>query len=152
MKLVARLQDADRRRFLSFVKPDANSSCLFWLGNRVTGGYGRFCLHGQAKLAHRVAYEFTIGPIPEGLTIDHLCEVPRCVNPLHLEPVTQAENNRRADLGYWWRDRDRCANGHLFDDANTHIRIKASGSKVRLCRACARERTRRYRLRKGANA
>lgn len=81
--------------------------CIVWMGALNAKGYGCFGLDGDTKLAHRVAYEFENGPIPDGLTIDHLCRVKRCVNPAHLEAVTGRENTRRAveqdrpnDLGY----------------------------------------------------
>lgn len=66
--------------------------CWIWLGAHTDDGYGKF----KAKLAHRVYYERYIGPIPEGLTIDHLCRVTDCVNPEHMEPVTNLENIRRS--------------------------------------------------------
>lgn len=65
--------------------------CWYWIGARDRNGYGVF---GQLK-AHRYAYTLLVGEIPQGLGLDHLCRVRRCVNPKHLEPVTQAENNRR---------------------------------------------------------
>ncbi len=72
------------------IMPEPNSGCWFWLG-ALSRGYGSL----KNARAHRVAYEMTIGPIPEGLVIDHLCRVTSCVNPDHLEAVTQAENVRR---------------------------------------------------------
>jgi hypothetical protein len=59
-------------------------------------GYGRVKAGGKNLLAHRVVYEALVGPVPDGLELDHLCAVRNCVNPGHLEPVTRAENNRRA--------------------------------------------------------
>ncbi len=76
-------------------KVDVTDDCWEWLATRGRG-YGKFKTDHQMKWAHRVAWEMLIGPIPDGLTLDHLCRNPGCVNPAHLEPVTQAENNRRA--------------------------------------------------------
>lgn len=85
-------------------RPDLGP-CWIWTGATDDAGYGRSTTgsKGRTGLAHRIAFELLIGPIPEHLPhIDHLCRVTSCVNPAHLEPVTQAENNRRerAALGY----------------------------------------------------
>jgi hypothetical protein len=67
--------------------------CWLWGGLQNKWGYGRV---RNGRLAHREVYRELVGEIPAGLTIDHLCRNTLCVNPKHLEPVTQAENNRRA--------------------------------------------------------
>ena len=79
--------------------------CLIWDGCTDPDGYGRIVVCGQPKRAHRVAYELMYGPIPAGLTLDHLCRVTRCVNPLHLEAVTNRVNVLRGRL-CWnrWRE------------------------------------------------
>lgn len=136
-------------RFMRQVE-HGESGCWLWIGTKVGGGYGRIGLSGRYVMAHRAAYEHFIGKIPAGLTIDHLCRNPSCVNPQHLEPVSQAENNARANLGWWFGSRDACANGHLFDEENTVIRL--APTPARICRTCARERTRRYRARKASAA
>lgn len=70
--------------------------CWLWLGASQELGYGLFFPERRSPLgAHRFAYQALVGPIPEGLVLDHLCRVPACVNPTHLEPVTVAENTRR---------------------------------------------------------
>lgn len=73
------------------------SSCWVWVGSgggRI-GEYGVFRMDSGPVRAHRYAYELLVGPIPDGMTLDHLCRVTRCVNPSHLEPVTLEENVRR---------------------------------------------------------
>ena len=78
-------------RFWRFVAK--TDTCWLWTG-ATASGYGLFWDERQVR-AHRWAYESEVGPIPEGLQLDHLCRVPLCVRPDHLEPVTGAENMRR---------------------------------------------------------
>lgn len=115
------------QRFWAKVDIGAENECWLWLGSP-KARYGVFSLgtsEGSAG-AHRIAYEFLRGPIAPGLTIDHLCRVPRCVNPWHMEPVTQGENNRRRhDLA--------CRNGHIRTPANTYVY-----DGIRMCRDCRR--------------
>lgn len=121
----------------------SSPGCWIWQGTLDDHGYGRIWHQGRWCLVHRLSYELRVGPIPEGLEIDHLCRIPACSNPGHLEPVTHAVNmsrsiSRTAGIA-------ECLYGHPFDDANTyHYRGK------RECRACRREATARYeRRRKG---
>lgn len=76
---------------------DPETGCWVWLKSRSELGYGRMNRRGTVYYAHRVYYERHKGPIPKGLCIDHLCRNPPCVNPDHLEAVTNAENCRRGD-------------------------------------------------------
>lgn len=71
--------------------------CHLWTGGTDPTGYGRFYLDGRMAYAHRVAVELHQGPIPAGMVVDHLCRVRNCVNPEHLEVVTQRENLLRGD-------------------------------------------------------
>jgi hypothetical protein len=74
----------------------APDGCWLWTATiDGTNGYARFAPHGRMIGAHRWSYETFVGAIPDGLVIDHLCRVRHCVNPLHLEAVTNAENIRR---------------------------------------------------------
>jgi hypothetical protein len=73
----------------------AGDGCWLWLADLNAGGYGTFRRGTRMVLAHRLAFELEAGPIPDGLTLDHLCGRPECVRPAHLEPVTAAENLRR---------------------------------------------------------
>jgi hypothetical protein len=79
------------------VDKDGPRGCWLWTGatsgrDYLTGGYGHFRSGGTLHKAHRVAWELLIGPIPEGMQLDHLCLVKRCVNPAHLRIVTGKEN------------------------------------------------------------
>jgi len=79
-------------RLLAKVETSQWSACWLWRGGTDRLGYGSVYADGRTRSAHRVAYELAFGSIPAGLVLDHLCRVPRCVNPLHLEPVTVREN------------------------------------------------------------
>lgn len=108
------------------------AGCWIWTGAATQHGYGVATAHQGARLVHRIAYLSLVGPIPEGLQIDHLCRVTRCCNPEHLEPVTAAENNRRAPG--WLGNRTHCKNGHPLFGPNLYV--EAGG--VRRCRECSK--------------
>jgi hypothetical protein len=75
---------------------EVTQTCWFWTGSLNDLGYPKLSMsHNTSVYAHRVSHELFKGPIPDGLVIDHLCCVPACVNPDHLEAVTQQENLRR---------------------------------------------------------
>ncbi|MCU1617358.1 MAG: hypothetical protein JWO98_4898 [Frankiales bacterium] len=114
---------------------DGPNDCWLWTGEQTDDGYGRFSVHPVHIGAHRWAYSLLRAEIPEGLDLDHLCRVTRCVNPWHLEPVTRAENIRRAFV------REVCGKGHGLSDAIERTR---DGRVARECRQCARDRKRAY--------
>ena len=128
----------------------AQDGCWVWTGATNDRGYGVINSGGSSPItlyAHRLAYEaFISGSIPEGLELDHLCRVPRCVNPEHLEPVTHQENVRRGiSLAALHAAKTHCVHGHLFDEANTYIR---RDNGTRQCRQCAYLRQRESELRR----
>ena len=87
------------RNFWDRVRKDDAEGCWQWLGQTDKDGYGHITFwNGQGvtnKRAHRHAYESLVGPIPKGMTIDHLCHNRTCVNPTHMEPVSNAVNLQR---------------------------------------------------------
>jgi len=142
------LTDRDLERFLSKLIP-TEDGCWEWSGGhyQITG-YTIFNLKmadgvWRPGYGHRASWELLVGPIPDGLVMDHLCRNRGCVNPDHLEPVTQRVNNlrgesRSARQATW----THCPQGHPFDEGNTYRRP----SGKRECRECTRERDRqRYR-------
>lgn len=121
--------------------------CRIWRRQTISNGYGRIKImgFGSKPLAHRVAYILAKGPIPEGLQLDHLCRVRACINPDHLEPVTQVENMARGVVWNYWRDRDACKWGHPLVAENVYLYRGA-----RHCRTC-RANTDRRRVMKAAS-
>lgn len=135
---VTELDMAQRARFWSKTRYDADTGCFNWTASRnKRGGYGRFRRNGKLEVAQRVAYQFG-GVIPAGMTLDHRCRNTACVNPLYLEPVTIAENIRRGTQGCAQRAKTHCPRGHEYDAVNTYVNPRGQ----RLCRTCARDRTR----------
>jgi hypothetical protein len=116
---------------------DKTEDCWIWTGFVGRSGYGYISVRGLKKVAHRYGYELTVGPIPDGLQLDHLCRVRTCVNPAHLEPVTLAENVRRGNAPSAISARtDVCPNGH-------EGKYERWSSGARFCRECRREASRR---------
>jgi len=118
------------QRFTKFIQLDILSGCWLWKGGCDNKGYGRFCVKGKTHLAHRFSYECYNDKIKEGLQIDHLCRNPPCVNPQHLEQVTNRENIRRGRD--WHREKTHCPRGHPYSEENTHV-FKAGGRRCKIC-------------------
>jgi hypothetical protein len=122
-----------------FGKVRKTETCWLWQGARYGSGYGEFKVASYTLVAaHRWSYAFHVGPIPAGLVIDHLCRVPLCVNPGHLEAVTQRENTRRQHRP------TTCPQGHAFTPGNTYTQVvdRERDWSGRKCRACDRARKR----------
>lgn len=137
------------RRFWSKVNkdgllPDCRPElgpCWQWIGATVDG-YGVFLLDGKQRKAHRVSYEWLCETVSDGLELDHLCRNRACVRPVHLEPVTGAENRRRGtSFAAVNALKTHCPKSHPYDEANTHV----DKNGRRHCRACGRERMREVR-------
>lgn len=135
------------QRFDAKVSKDAATGCWNWTAS-TRSGYGAFGVQGRILGAHRVAYERWSGKIPDGLHIDHLCRNTRCVNPDHLEAVTQAENTRRGALCHAspyfnrddhvnWRDlATACRKGHEYTPESYSMQRLRDGSEYRRCKVC----------------
>jgi hypothetical protein len=116
------------------------SECWLWTGH-VAGMYGRIRVGGHREQVHRFSYELHVGPIPDGLVLDHLCRNHRCVNPAHLEPVTQGMNVLRGESPAARQARQtECVRGHLL--AGDNLRIRRG---KRECVVCCREGNRAHR-------
>lgn len=116
-----------------FAKVDAEGDCWEWTANKDKDGYGKFRDGDKHYRAHRFVYEQMVGPIPDGLVIDHLCKNTSCVNPDHIEPVTWAENlHRGASIQAKHARRRTCPRGHEYDATQ-------GNGKYRKCRTCVNE-------------
>lgn len=133
------------------------NECWEWQGGNSSSKTGRnsyaiIRVDGMKRYLHRVLYKRTVGEIPEGLTLDHLCRNTLCVNPKHLEPVTQAENSRRAFVSRNIQKSNVCKSGHKFEGDNlTYAHKKRKdGIKVRyrVCIECRRRYGRKANIRK----
>lgn len=106
------------------------TNCLEWQRAKARG-YGIVSFNGKMQMVHRVVYEHLIGPIPEGLQIDHLCRNRACSNPGHLDPVTARTNINRGRKPQ--SEKTHCPKGHPYDQANTYYRKDRPGRECRLC-------------------
>lgn len=130
-----RMLELDFSRFLNKLEP-VDSGCWMWTGTR--DQYGRFKQAGRSLLAHRVAYEHWVGPIPVGLQVDHLCRQPYCVNPDHLEAVTIGMNVLRgAGITAENARKQHCRQGHALTGDNLYV-TPLGRRNCSACRTAAR--------------
>ena len=119
----------------------SEDGCWLWSGYVQKSGYASYTkmVDGKRPLAHRFTYEALVGPIPEGMVLDHLCRNRACVNPSHLEPVSMQENILRGEgFAATNAQKTHCKHGHPFDDENTWVY-----RGLRHCRTCRREADRK---------
>lgn len=110
------------------------NGCWSWTGYLDREGYGGAFLHGKAVRAHRMVYESTVGPIPQGMTLDHLCRNPSCVRPDHLEPATNRVNILRGTCPSALNaQKTHCRAGHPLVELNRSRRERG-------CPICKRQR------------
>lgn len=126
-------------------------SCWIWSGPLDKDGYARSIKIGSRSdgsrrfvRSHRFVYEQMVGPIPDGITIDHLCRNRCCLNPAHLEPVTGRENTQRG----WRKNKTHCKHGHPLSGQN--LIVNKNGS--RNCRECRARLVREHYQRTGGAA
>ena len=132
-------------RFWGKVNKNGPHGCWLWTDFVTSTGYGLFNRRSQTVKAHRIAYELEVGPIPQGLTLDHLCRVRHCVNPSHLEVVDMKTNILRGSGSPAQNARQtHCPFGHPYDLFNTIIRTNGA----RRCRECNRRQSIEFRRRK----
>jgi len=110
----------------------SDSGCWVWQASKNPFGYG-FFNDKKTHIAHRWAYQYFKGEIPKGLVIDHLCKNTSCVNPDHLEAVTQQINFLRGTAMSKIISKTHCKNGHEYTLENT---IRYKSRRGRLCRTC----------------
>lgn len=128
-------------RFWSLV--DVGGPCWIWTGTLDYKGYGRAMYRNQPiRFTHRIVWEMLVGPVPEGLELDHLCRVRACCNPDHLEPVTHAENMRRGITA----TKTHCPKGHPYAGENLKVNSRAG----RQCRTCSAYHSAQSKARKRA--
>jgi hypothetical protein len=132
--------DREKSLFEARYIPEPNTGCWLWIG-AATNGYGNFKIRdGLTYYAHRLSYMHHVGPIPNGLVLDHKCRVSHCVNPEHLEAVTQGTNVRRGiaasselhPSAIKNRAKTHCPRGHPYNKTNTYTNSRGQ----RCCKIC----------------
>ena len=127
------------------IEPEPMSGCWIWIGDRSRYGYGRLTWQKNKRRTyrhvHQLFYQAFRDPVPDGLELDHLCRLPACCNPWHLQAVTHQENVLRGNSCAAKDSRaTHCPQGHPYDTVNT-LRRK---NGARICRTCSRCRCRDY--------
>lgn len=138
------INSSNSARFWAKVSiPDPESGCMLWTAAKAVG-YGRFKIDGTLYQAHRLVYQYYVGPNHDDVVIDHICHKRACVNPTHLQVLSREENSSKMPEGFVRPKPERwthCAQGHdLSEPGNTYM----NGTRQR-CKICHREKMRRLR-------
>lgn len=131
-----------------WARVDRSGECWLWQGSKNSDGYGSLKYQGRMLSPHRLAYELSVGPIPEGSDLDHLCRNRACANPDHLEVVTRKENVMRGEgVAAHHARQTHCKYGHEFSTENTLLLHRKRGTE-RICRECHRRNNRANKARR----
>lgn len=127
-------------RLQNKISPEPMSGCWIWTGALSTKGYGRYGIKNRTYAAHRVVFEIFREGIPENMQLDHLCRNRQCVNPDHLEIVSNRENTLRG-INFIARNAKatHCPQGHEYNSDNTYL-SKYISTISRRCKMCLRDR------------
>lgn len=121
-------------KFWARVEREVPDGCWQWTGAKNRDGYGNVRRAGRVASAHVVAFQLLVGPVPEGLEIDHLCRNRACVNPAHLEPVPHRTNVLRGDAPPAANARKtHCIRGHNLTDPANVYNMPSGGRRCRVC-------------------
>lgn len=135
-KVIPDLNPDILQRFWSKIIKTGN--CWEWTACVLKNGYGQFTIDQKLYYAHRVSYAIFIGDIPNNLHLDHLCRNRKCVNPDHLEPVTNEENIRRGltglQRGFQQKSKTHCLKGHPYSGNNLYLRKDRDGRECKKCK------------------
>ena len=123
--------------FMKFVSKQENG-CWIWHAAISSTGYGCYWFEGRVESAHIASYKMHVGSIPSGMELDHTCNVPRCVNPTHLNPVTHQQNIQLAFQRVPKKKSAKCKRGHDLTGEN-----RASWGTGDYCKICNAMRTRK---------
>lgn len=137
-------------RVLSNCKINENG-CWEYQARSKGGGYCQFSVNNKHVYVHRFMYEYYYDNIDYSLVIDHICRNPRCVNPDHLQQITQAENVHRGFTGINMSSKTHCPQGHEYNKENIYLYKSKKGLFSRHCKICNKDTQKRYSKRKMNN-